>query len=678
MKNLLLSLIAIVSYPFIALAKVIWSIAKSIFYILFKLPAEAIASLVERLNKHSKDINKKLDEKTRKDSEKKHAKRITHYLEKLLNTDNVIGNASAAKRIKTFAIVLLQMVSFVTTYYGLYQLFSAINPLIPFLLAVVIQIMLTFLCTKISGASAPKAYRWLLVIFLTISISFSYVGVCYTILTYQNYARDCYIEVSAIMNSNIKDLREKMYDGESPLAQIESAYNEISEVLTSADEQYGEDALEEAEEELREYRSRTIVEKEENPVYITYDSYGNVITYGGGNTVIDVSDPDSVPLIEKKEEDITKIKKINSYINTISESLSKTCNKDTLIETVKEQMENPNEFSETFVQMSGDFKSLCNTTRKLAVKTEHSFTVSFDLEELMNRYRDGEVMKAISIMPDFKTVYRDWSKDPDAEITTDFWGNFKQSITSLKDYSTLKQILDEQVSDTYRELIEISEKINYPSDSIREAYENYRLMIPLTYDYSLLNPMNPRFGTALLALIVAIANDGLAVLIGAFLESRKVNWAEKKKSAKKNMTMYIYTQFKAIISPMMIDVPVNSDTPEVYYRWFINFTNEFLNRFDISYKLNDTAYSRYYIGELYDDKIKTVFSFLSDFGLVRYVSPDEMLTLGLIKTVKDVGRNELCALLSKEGELWLSEIIGGASDEVVKLFSEFEPSKMIM
>lgn len=670
MKNMILSALLIILSPFIAFAKVFWSIIKSLFNFLLKLPAEVLSSLVDRIFDKSRNINKKLDEQSRKKTEKDHKRHLTHYIEKLLNTDNVLGNSSTAKAVKLLTIIFLQIVSFFTTYYGLYQLFSAINPVIPFVLAFVVQFGLAFLCSRVSSVTAPKSYRWLVGIFLTISIAFSYIGVCYTVLPYRNYARECYSEIAVVLNDGIEHLREVSSDGESPVAQIEAAYNSIDGILSSAESLYGEKALQAAQEKRDEYNDRTIPESEEDPVYYFYDNYGNLRQSGGGRKVVNVKDPEALTLIAKEDEHIDLIQDVIARVNTISELLSGVCEKSSLISVVEKQMEHPEELTDEFVQASSSFSSLIESTSALAKKIDKPFSLDLDLQNLMFRYRDNNIIKSLDKLPDFDDIYSEWSKDPKHVISTDFWENLRQSMIKLYDYSTLKQTIDDKVSDKYKRLSEACKLVGYPTDSIAEAYNSYHLMIPLSYDYSLLNPFNPSFNSALLALIVAIVNDGLSVLIGIFMVERKVNWADKKTS-EKDISRYIFTQFKSVISPMLIDVPVNADTPEVYYRWFINMMNEFVNQFDISEKLNDTAFSRYFIGEVYDDRFKNLFSFLSDFELIKYISAGDMVSLGLLESEKEIGANEHCMLMTKRGELWLTDVIGGPADEVIKLFSEY-------
>ena len=670
MKNMILSVLLIILSPFIAFAKVIWSIIKSAFNFLLKLPAQILSSLVDRIFDMFRNINRKLDEHSRKKSEQENKRHLTRYIEKLLNTDNILGNSSAAKAVKLLTIIILQFVSFFTTYYGLYQLFSAINPVIPLMLAFVIQLGLAFLCTKVSSVSAPKSYSWLLGIFLTISIAFSYIGVSYTVLPYRNYARECYSEVSVVLNDGIERLREASSNGESPVAQIESAYESINGILSSAKKNYGESALQEAQTKRDEYSARTVPESEEEPIYYFYDDYGNLLQSGGGKKVINVKDPEALALIAMEDERIELIKDVIARVETISEQLSGVCEKSSLISVVEKQMERPEELTDEFVQASSSFGYLIESTSALAEKIKEPFSVNLDLQNLMFRYRDNSIVKSLDKLPDFDDIYSEWSEDPGSVVSTDFWENLRQSMIKLYDYSSLKQTLDEKVSNAYKRLSEACALVDYPTDSIAETYNSYNLMIPLSYDYSLLNPLNPDFKSALLSLIVSIVNDGLSVLIGIFMVERKVNWAARKTSDK-DITRYIFTQFKSVITPMLIEVPVNADNPEVYYRWFIDLMNAFLNQFDISEKLNDTEFSRYFIGEIHDDRFRNIFSFLSDFALIKFTSADEMVSLGLLKSEKEIGANEHCMLLTKKGELWLTDIIGGPADELIKLFSEY-------
>ena len=48
-----------------------------------------------------------------------------------------------------------------------------------------------------------------------------------------------------------------------------------------------------------------------------------------------------------------------------------------------------------------------------------------------------------------------------------------------------------------------------------------------------------------------------------------------------------------------------------------------------------------------------------------------MVSLGLLESEKEIGANEHCMLMTKRGELWLTDVIGGPADEVIKLFSEY-------
>ena len=670
MKKIILAILFGLFSPIAALFRVTVSFAKSFFDFFLKIPAEAIASLVERLFCKVKNINIKLDSNRQKAYERREVKKLTHSLEKMIGTDNILGNDPLRKRFKVISILILELVSFVTTMHGLTQLFAGIGKFVPIMLAVVIQISLTFFCANVSRSSAPKAYRYLLAIVLLISVCFSYFGACVSITPYKDYAKDKYTEVSATLNAAVSHLEEHSSNSESPVSILESAYVDINNVLTIADSRYGEDALTAAGNQLVEYKLRTKTIVTENPKYVVYDWYGNAYSTGGGSNTVEVPDPDALVMISEEENRIKEIKEIQASAETIREMISGVCDESQLMEAVEEQLRTDNRLTDRFIRAAASFNSLCDMTGELAYKMNISFDSDVDLKNLVFRHRENERIKALAVLPEFSEIYAEWAMISD--YSEDERENISDRLFNLRDYSTLKQSLDTEVFEAYQKIIGICRDIGYPTEEIESAYQLYDLVIPMRYDLSLLNPLNPSFGTALIALVIAIFNDGLAVLFGVFIDRKAVNWSDKKKAKKAddNFHVYIYTQFKAVVSPMLIDVPVDSNDPEVYYRWFTGLMVEFMDRFDISEKLNQTGYTRYYVGELINKKYIRLVSFFRDCGLMELISSEIAVEIGLISSTDDIGSKAHCILLSKFGERWITDVIGGASDEIIKLFTD--------
>lgn len=669
MKKIIIAIIVLIAHPFVELFKAIAKLVESLFNIVLKIPADAFAAVTARLSLKPKKIDIVLDDKQEKSEKKKENKKLQSSLAALFKTDNLIGNAAAAKVVKFFVVVILEIVSFFTTLYGLYQCLSSISPVVPFLTAAVIQILLSFLCSKVGSTYVPKSYRALLAFIFAISIAFSYVGACYTLLPYQNYAKSVYGYYSSNYNSTVSKIKESTENYGEPVAEVKSMYNNITTILSEAETAYSKEVLSKAKNQLEEYKNRKQAVTEQQPVSYMYDENGSVITYGGGTIVTYVPDSKSVSLIKQAEKNVKSIEETISLIQIIQKSLLKECKQKTVINAIKNQLNNTNKLNSEFIEVNRSFNSLCSNVSKLANKTNASFDEIFDLETVVSKYNKNVLVNSLSKLPLFSDELQKWQKNQQFIFHYDGLSDF----VTVYDYSALTEKIESDVENSYERLNEISKTIDYDISSLDKAYNDFQLMSPLVYSFSSLYPFGEKFGTALIALFIAFLIDGTAVIVGIYLEHRNMNWVNESRN-NCCRAKYVYTQFKATMMPMLTRLVDSSSTPDLYYKTFITTLSEYLDRFELSSCLINTEFSRFYIGKISEMDFKNFCSFLVMFDLAKIPSKEEIISLGIISSEETLKDKQECILLTERGEMWLMDHIGSASDEIVKLIADIYPA----
>ena len=327
----------------------------------------------------------------------------------LFFTNNIVGNATVAKRLKLILIIGLQFVSFFTTFMGFNQCFSSIGLIVPLILAAVIQLSVIYLCGIVNSNYTRTSQRILLFIVISISIYFSYIGVTETLNPYQDYAEKKYNSFVSVYNAIV--FESKSADVEDPNAKITGVYNNIESLLNSANLNYGESALIESENKLADYKSRTVGVEVKSPdsVYFQYD--GTAVVVDGGTEIKQVPDENYAELIIKENENIENIKQVQLIVSVLNDLLMNECDLDSTISIVSNQMENSDVQTNDFISISSSVSMLTDNAKKLSELIKVDSNVSIDLIDLIENYRKMNVVQSLPELQSFNEIYTYWNQN---------------------------------------------------------------------------------------------------------------------------------------------------------------------------------------------------------------------------------------------------------------------------
>lgn len=677
--GLIWSVVATVFRPFWLIIKGTWHLLEQ-FAELFSWIADIPTKIKDKIPEVTPKVGEKITaageiNRERKDRKKrtKVAAALGKEVSELILSEDYLRAERNAKIMKVLLIGLLQLISVFTTYRGLYQCFSQFGVYIPAGFTVVIQLSVFFFSCTIAQRHGHRFRGVLLVIFLFASLSMSYIGIVENLLPYSEYVEVQYEEFNKtfdeeqyalnsaqLEDSDVTSAEEAKTKVEIEWEHIEAIYNAASECYTKS----GLGAKQESQNKLMHQTQTDVV-----------DGGGRVTDFGILNYGDDtVTNPDTAA----QQAALGMESDINTYQSNLLrvENLSKLLGLDTSDSAdadavTREKVDNAvgKQFDPDVKTKSADYRKLAakiDTIREdcnaLAEAMELSQEVNLDLHSLWESYCDNNVVSELSEMPSFDDVMDEWKTStpiPEASGKLETFLN-KYVISALP--TDLKHIAETKVDDSYQDFRQTLYALGESTEILDEAYEEFRLVHPFVHAFSALGTS---FGTAIIAVIIALFNDCSAVAIGLLISPTHPNWLTDKTFTQKELVPYNYIQFKSVMLTCIAKHFRETDkrpTKQSVYQKFSEIMLEFLDKFRVSGLLVAEGFGRYALAKDLNSPVETkLLSFMQYFDIARLIKATDAKNLGF-----DVNQNDgEIVMLKCRAELWLMDILGTASESQI-------------
>lgn len=630
--------------------------------VLVGAPAEAVDSVGQRVFKRAGAVDSSLDARAEAKKEWAIEKKLNEALERLYYTDSFLTRRRSMRRWKNFWIVLIELVSFITTYRGLNQILSALHFAVPLILAVVIQTLLGYLSVVASGPESTPKQKGLLVVVLLISMAFSFVGVTETILPYSNYAQTQYSEFGRAYVAAKERGKLAVATRNSPAAEINGQYTKVEQLLADAERRCGDEMLERAKEELADYKGRTIHIVLNRPDLMYRDADGGWVRGSGGSDIEYVPDPDAKPLIDAAQAKIDRMEEQRGAIAEIKGLLQGKAECTAVIAIMEKQMESDSTLLPEFTETNHAIQLLLEKCRGLADEIQSPITINLDLEEILRGYQRFDRLSEVGDIPAFQEIFDVW-KETQVQPANTGIELLDETLAAIavNNPALLKEQLDQTVENSYGALLSALDSIEAEEAValLTQAYQAYHLELPMLYAFYALRPDGESFSNAVLSVLVAIINDGLAVLVGLWIEQRCMNWGSRRTIGINDLMPHLYPHFRAVIMPILRRrIGWNFVFEEVRDE-FVNILEDYLSRFELKPLLIREGFTR--CGSLAgrDPDFDKFCAFLLTWGLAKPIRPEDAKILDLSNTEDS---NAQYILLSSRAEGWIVDLLGHAAE----------------
>ena len=230
----------------------------------------------------------------------------------LSNKDSALGER-AVKRLKYIAIILLELVSFITTTIGLTIIASDISPAVAIIWAFVIQALAGVLST-----SRGRRNVIILTICLIVSISSDYVCYINAVFPYDQYLESQYVNFKTSYDLAWEKAMSKVKQYESSEETIEIAFDTVEQTLSLLETTYTEESISKLQTALNELKSNFGTTKPYIDNFIGYESVTNPLTgeFEKKNKYEQLENPEYERLkseIKDLEEKITKVEQCRRH-----------------------------------------------------------------------------------------------------------------------------------------------------------------------------------------------------------------------------------------------------------------------------------------------------------------------------------------------------------------------------
>lgn len=651
-----------VSEPFMIVLKAGQKLLRGLLNTLVGAPAEAVDSVGQRVIQRASAVDSSLDARADAQKERDLKKKMGAALERLYYTDNFLIRARSVRRWKNFWIFLIELVSFATTYRGLNQFLSALHFMVPLLLAVVIQTCVGYLAAAVSSAGSTPKQKGLLLIALSVSITLSYVGVTETILPYSAYAQEQYGAFSRAYQTVKERGNLAVEAGSSPVTELGGQYDRVEQLLADADSRYSDEALEQANEELAGYESMTVPIVVSLPDRMYQDADGNWTRGSGGSRVQYVPDQNAAPMIESARAKIRFIEEQRGMVEEIRTLLQGAAARTAVTAAVERQMKADGALLPEFMEASHSVQLLREKCQELAGQMESPIAIQFNLEEILQDYRRANRLSEAGDIRPFLEVYGAWK---DTQVRPADTGvemmDATLAVITANNPAQLKEQLDQEVETVYGTLLSALKYVGEEklAETLARAYEAYHLELPMLYAFYALRPDGEDFGIAVLAAVVAVINDGLAVLIGLWMEQKCMNWCSRRTIGSNDLMPHLYPHFRAVIMPELRKKIGWNFTFEEARDGFAAILEDYLARFQLKPLLIREGFTR--CGKMLnnDSGFEKFCAFLLTWGLAKPIRPEDAKTLGLAGADDPDGQY---ILLSSRAEGWIIDLLGNAAE----------------
>lgn len=643
--------------PFRTLARSLWSLLNSFIKAVAETPADACKTVTGRLEKRVQALEDQMEKSEAERRKKQRDRKIQSGVQVLFRSRNFLENEKISRIVKVLLIAALQLISIRTTYRGLAQCFS--DPVIPVLFSAAIQGGLAYLCASIGYNHTSKMKSALLLVFLCLSVGFSYVGVSEKMLSYPEY-------VEGVYNRYLNEYKAVEAEAaaterfQNPMPEIEGAYAMMERLLEDAYARCGDDALADVEKEIARYEGKTIPQEVPRQDTVTTLTGGEKVVVRGGSKVINIPDPTAAEPLAAARENKQKLGEMRTKADELSNMLVEDYSLASVKEVVNQQLQSTKGMLPEFLRLNTEFPLLLEKCAQLAQSLGSDVNITLDLYALVRNANGAAMVKDVRFAREFSALREQWNGEETslsgiAALDSLLGADVGRVPTRLK------ELADQEVKDSYQSLVPVFSNVS--NDAARrcldDAYNAYHVDTPFAHAASALSADSEDFTSGLIAAVIALSNDLLALMVGLFMENRRLNYARTGTISPHEFRRHMYESLENVIKPM-INQKLLNDSQDVssdhMARAFSEIIEGFLDQFSLCPRLIDEGFSRYLRGEP-DRKYAGLVSLLLSLGMIKVLRPAEAVSMGLISSESSAGGNDYL-LLSSRGEAWLMELLG--------------------
>lgn len=682
MKNFIEHLLKSLVSPVVWILQLFYQLLNSLIKLLIEVPISVIKTLTNRASNSTAKLDQTLDDKKQKDKANHELKQAQSAIKVLFRAEGILGYSRASTALKWVLILFLQAISFLTTYKGFDQFYSAFGVFVPLGLALVVQLSIFFLSGTVNSCYSHKGQKLLLVIALITSISFSYVGAAGVLMPYKNYLMDPYNQFFAAYSDILFEVADTHMTYSDPTAQLTGEYQKIEQFISSMEKQFDFRLLEDAENKLKEYQNRTIPSVTDNPIYYIYDNQGEPVPIGGGQNVDYVPDPAMKDLIEQQENYIEQIKNIQTQCQVVRNSME-TFNLEYVLGIIQTQMKNDATMDHEFIILKSAIEFFQTQLYELAKLTKTDITFSLNLDSLVSEHNNYKTAESFKQMKSFAEITNQWQQEnrqnnifylQDVQKETkdnseqqaeenNFFQKVMQSIT-INNPNGLRELVLDHTADIYFSFKNTLKHSNLviSTDKLDRLEQTYQALsnveTPIVYSFSLFISFNT-WNIALFIMAVAVFIDGFSVLIGLLMNKKRPNWLMINSTSTHDILPYAYIQFKMVIMTI-IHKRLNTVDKVSIYTEFITILQTYIGKFEVFPGLHKQGYSGYMVtdGKNMDQDFKLFLNFAMNFGIVKVATERDCKMCGFVKP----DHPQYILLMTTNGQLWLNDLMGNASE----------------
>lgn len=644
--------------PFSTLVRSLWSLLNSFVRAIAETPADACKTVTERLEKRVQTLEEQMEKNEAERKKKQFDRKIQSGVQALFNSRNFLENEKNSRIVKVLMITALQLISIRTTCRGLVQCFS--DPVISILFSAVIQGGITYICSTVSYNHTSRMKIALLAGFLCLSIGFSYFGVSEKLLSYSEYVAENYNRYLDAYTAAKAEAVAATELSQDPAPEIEGAYAMMDQLLSDAHARCGDEALAGIEDEIAYYEGKKIPQEVPQRDRVTTLTSGETVVIRGGSKMVDMPDPAaSAPLAEARKNKQELIA-LRTQADELSDMLANDYALDHVKEIVDRQRLSTAGMHSDFLQLNAKFPLVLEKCRLLARSLGENVDIKLDLYALVRNAGSAAMVQKLRSAREFSELREQWNGEETSlsgvAVLDGLLGADAGRIPSR-----LKELADQEVKNSYQSLVQVFSHVSNDEalGNLTTAYFAYHVDSPFIHGVSALSTGSADFTNGMIAVIIALGNDLLALMVGLFMENRRLNYGGTDTISPHDLRNHMYESLENVIKPM-INQKLLKDSLDVssehVARAFSEIIEGFLDQFGLCPRLIDEGFSRCMRGEP-DPKYAGLVSLLLSLGMMKVLRPDEAVSMGLIPPEPPAdGKDYL--LLSSRGEAWLMELLG--------------------
>ncbi len=644
----------------------VWALLNAVIQSVFKTPTTVLTAFSDYLDKKAEGVDSAMDKRDEMRRTKSRQKKAESSYAELIHVGGCVVDHVTATRTRTALIVGFEAVSFFTTLRGLDQIFGALHPALPLILSLLIQGAIIHLCTHL--AQLQKGARFLLGLFLSASIMLSFFGVAEGRIPYVEYVRQQYNNYYDVA-INIKiQVQEKTQAHQNVDVLIDTTYAGLQNVLSQAMESCNDEAAEAVNVQIEELRKRTVPVVKQLPDRVRTGPDGAPIVVDGGTEVVLTLDPEAAKMIDAKNTELSNMQLLRKRVESLQQRLDALGKVDDIKQIFKSQNQDPDTILPAFQNADSVLDGLSIDVQQLADDLGLPAPTNLDLSALLHGSRQSNIAKALSLQTADDLISQ-WKGKPDDLSTEEYlaldesWLEKVVGSVTATAPGRLRDLAVQEVENSYHALASALNGLNMDeaADALDSARENCQLNDPFVYTISALNYNSPNFRSALFALVIAILNDLLALLVGIFMGDGRLNLGNMSSLTPATLRRHMYDGLQSVLLPMAIaQVKERDESPSAVElsRATAKILQDFLDLFEICPELVSSNFCRYRWGNV-PAEYGTLANYLSTLNFLRSISPKEVSHLDAGLNAPD--ESARCMLLSSRAERWLVEIISNSS-----------------